>query len=53
MNTDFPKWVWALAGLLVVGIAYGTGTKTGALIVVITLLAMIGTAYKKGVISNV
>lgn len=53
MNTEFPKWVWALAGLLVVALAYETGSKIGAAIVVMTVVAMIGVATKKGVLQNV
>lgn len=49
-DENFPTWVYAVGGLAVCGIAYQTGTRTGAMIIVLVLLVMVSNAYKKGAI---
>ena len=52
-DSNFPDWVYAIGGLIVVGAAYHTGSRVGALMIVLVLLVMVGNAYKKGVVKNV
>lgn len=49
MNTDYPKWVYVIGGLGVVGVAAWTGSKWGAWLIIITVFAMLSTAYTKGI----
>ena len=51
-DTNFPSWVYALGGLAVVGVAYQSGSKLGAYMVILVLLVMIANAYKKGVVQG-
>jgi hypothetical protein len=48
MQTNFPKWIYVVGGLGVVGLAAWTGSKWGAWLVIITVFAMLSAAYARG-----